>query len=128
MIVKTRLAQWAVLVGGSLGILVVGAVGAGQLNLGDVIRGNMPLRIAVALSGNAFPFLVLILLVCLVAILTAMWRKMSQLRAGLTWLSAAGVLAFCVYYSRFSVGPLLIPTTALFAIGGLTALSHVRLG
>ncbi len=122
----SRLARWVVITGGSLGILVVSAVGAGQLSLGDVLRGRMPLSVAIALGANAFAFLGLVLLICLIAVLVVAWRKMTHLGAGLIWLSAAGVLAVSIYYSRFSIGPLLIPTTALFATAGLLAIAHGR--
>lgn len=121
----SRLARWIVIIGGSLGILVVSAVGAGQLNLGDVLWGRMPLSVAIALGANAFAFLGLVLLICLIALLGA-GRNKSQLWAGLIWLGAAGILAVSIYYSRFSIGPLLIPTTALFATAGLLALAHGR--
>lgn len=123
---KSHLAQWAVLIGGCLGILIVSLVAAGQFNLADVLIGKMPLRLAIALSSNALPFLAWILLICLIVVLTAIRRKMSPRWAGLTWLGAAGILAYSVYYSRFSIGPLLIPTTVLIAIAGLTSLSQMR--
>jgi hypothetical protein len=118
----SRLAKGAALAGGGLGVGLVLISGIGQLDLSNVVRGNLPLRTAIALSGNAFPFLLVLLLVCLVGLIIALPQKVNQVWAGLLWLCTAGVIAYCVYLSRFSIGPLLIPSVALFIIAGLIAL------
>lgn len=116
-----RLAKGAALAAGWLGVGIVMVSGIGQLDLSNVIRGNMPLRTAITLSGNVFPFLFVLLLVCVIALVTAWLRSINQVWAGLIWFGVAGVLAYSVYLSRFSIGPFLIPSTALFIVAGLSA-------
>lgn len=117
----SRLARGSALAGGGLGAGLVLISGIGQLDLSNVARGNMPLGTAIALSGNAFPFLLMLLLVCLFGLIIALPQKINQVWAGLIWFSAAGIIAYSVYLSRFSIGPLLIPSVGLFTIAGLFA-------
>lgn len=86
----------------------------------------MPLWVAFALGGNALPFLLLLLAVCIIALSALFLRDQRQVWIGPIWLGAAFVFGYCVYWARFSIGPLLIPSTALFAAAGLLALSWPR--
>lgn len=116
---STRLAKWAALAAGWLGVATVLAAGIGQLNLGNVIRGTLPLRTALALSSNVFPFSFVLLLVFMIGLIIAWVRDLNQVWAGLIWFILGGVLAYFVYLSRFSIGPLLIPSAVLYIIAGL---------
>lgn len=112
----------AALIGAGLGVGVVLIVAIGQLRLDQVLSGNMPLEVAVSIGSNAFPFLSLLLLIFIIAGITVFWRNRSQVWVGLIWLGAAGVVAYCVYLSRFSLGPMLIPSVVLLTVAGLLAI------
>ena len=122
MTTTQRFANVAVLLGGVLGLVIVLIVGAGQLDLNDVFRGKLPPGVAIALGGNAFPFLSMIFITCLIAVISAVLRNLGSLWAGLIWLGSAGILIYGIYISRFSMGLLLIPSAILLAVAGLFAL------
>jgi cbb3-type cytochrome oxidase subunit 1 len=54
---KSRLAKWLAILGGGLGVVIVLTVWSGQINLMEVLRGHLPLSIAIRLGGNSFIFL-----------------------------------------------------------------------
>jgi len=122
MISWSYLAKWAAVIGGGLGIVIVLTVWSGQTNLREVFSGQLPLSIAVALSGNSLAFLSMLLLFCTIGIAIALWQNLPQISAGAAWLAIGGALAYMMYTSRFSIGPLLIPSTVLFIIAGMLAL------
>lgn len=118
MMSRNWLSEWTAVIGGGLGCAIVLTVWSGQINLVEVLRGHLPLSIAIILGGNSFTFLSTLLLLCIIGIAIALWRNLSQLWAGVIWLGIGGILAYAVYASRFSIGPLLIPSTVLFIIAG----------
>lgn len=124
MSTQSWVAKWAAVVGGGYGVGIVLIVWIGQLNLGEVFSGHMPLRVAIALSSDAFPFLSVLLLICVMGVAVALQRNISRIWAGILWLGIGGILAGATYVSRFSIGPLLIPSTALFIIAGILALGQ----
>ncbi|GEM_PF-2999202 len=127
MSIQGRLAKWAAVSAGGLGCIIALSVLIGQLNLRDVFSGRMPLGIAIALGSNAFPFLLILLLICVLGITIALWKNFPWIRAGVIWLGIGGILVYAVYLSRFSMGPFLIPSTALFIIaGGFALWQHWR--
>jgi hypothetical protein len=119
-----RLAREAAILAGSLGTIAVLSVAAGQLQLSSVLGGDLPVRLAVAMGTDALPFLVSVLIICLLGIAAA-WRKLPRPWAGVGWLLASAALTYGVYLSRFSMGLLLIPSTVLFAIAGVIALASL---
>jgi len=119
---KCRLAKWLAVLGGGRGVVIVLTVWGGQINLMEVLRGHLPLSIAIRLSSNSFIFLAILLFLCLIGSCIALWRKFPQVWTGVIWLGIGIVLAYAVHVSRFSIGPLLIPSTALFIIAGGLAL------
>jgi hypothetical protein len=124
MSTQSWVAKWCVVVGGGLGVGIALIVWIGQLNLGEVFSGHMPLKVVIALSGNAFYFLLVLLLVCVMGVAVALRRNVSRIWAGIIWLGIGGILAGATYISRFSIGPLLIPSVALFILGGILALGR----
>ena len=119
-----RFTNGAALLGGVLGLVIVLIVGAGQLDLNNVLRGKLPLGVAIALGGNAIPFLTMIFFTCLIVVIFALLRNIRSLWAGLIWLGGAGILIYGIYLSRFSMGLLLIPSAVLLTVAGLVALGR----
>ncbi len=126
MSTQSQAAKWAAMIGGGLGVGIVLSVWIGQLNLGEVLSGRMPLRVAIALNSNAFIILSVLLLVFLFGTAIALWQKFPLVWAGVIWLGIGSILAYIVYISRFSIGPLLIPSSILFTIAGGLAIWQRR--
>lgn len=108
-------------IGGVWGVAVTLVVWLGQLQLNQVIQGQMPLSVAIALSGNVFPFLSLLVVVHALVIGTALWKGFSRIGSAAIWLGASGLLLYAIYLARFSMGLLLIPSTILLALAGILA-------
>jgi len=118
---RSRLARWAAGVGGGLGCVTVLTVWNGQMHIAEILRGQLPLRVGIGLSGSSLAFLAMLLLLCMSGIAIALWRAFPQVWAGVLWLGIGGLLLYAVYVSRFSMGPLLIPSAALFLAAGILA-------
>lgn len=125
MTTTERFTNVAAQLGGTLGLVIVVIVGAGQLDLNNVLHGKLPLGVAIALGGNALPFLTMIFFTCLIAVISALWRNLDRVWAGLIWLGCGGILIYGIYVSRFSMGFLLIPSAVLLAVAGLFALGRL---
>ena len=68
---------------------------------------------------DAYPFMFLLLLLHLITITVALWRKVKPLWRAMVWLSVGGLLSYFVYLSRFSIGAFLIPTAGSILAAGI---------
>lgn len=110
------------LIGGTWGTLVILWVSSQQIQVGPVLRGEIPLSVAVT-GMNALPFLSFTLVACIAAIgLALSGQRVRPLMAGLVWVLISFMLGYGVYLSRFSIGPLLLPATLLILLAGIIAL------
>lgn len=111
-------------IGSLWGILMLLWAAARQVHIVSVLRGDIVWGIAFAQAGDALPFLFALLLTCLAALAAAcVWRE-PTLWSGLAWLITGSVLGYGLYQTRFSVGPLLIPSVLLLLGAGLITLAH----
>jgi hypothetical protein len=115
---RSQAAKWAALIGGGLGTGILLIILTGQLNLGRVLSGDMPLGVAIAIAGKGLVLLSLLALVCIIGTMVALWRNVPQLLSGAIWLGIGGILAMIAYMTPFSIGFLLLPSTGLFLIAG----------
>lgn len=90
------------------------AIGGGVWGVG--------LSIIWLLRGDALPFLFLLLLIHVVVVVVALWREIRPLWRATMWIGAGGLLCYCIYLSRFSIGTYLIPATGLILLAGVLAL------
>jgi hypothetical protein len=114
----SKTAKWAALMGGGLGTAILLIILAGQLNLGRVLSGDMPLGVATAIAGKGLVILSLLALVCIIGTIVALWPNIHRLLSGAIWLGIGGILAMVAYMTPFSIGFLLVPSMALFLIAG----------
>jgi DNA-binding CsgD family transcriptional regulator len=91
------------------------AIGGGAWGIGLSVTWLLRL-------SDAFPFLVLLLLICATAVAVALWREIKPIwRAGV-WIGAGVLLGYFVYLSRFSLGVYLIPAAGFILIAGVLAI------
>jgi hypothetical protein len=118
----SKAAKWAALIGGGLGTEILLNILTGQINLGRVLSGDMPLGVATAIAGKGLVFLSLLALVCMIGTMVALWPSIPRLLSGAIWLGIGGILAMVTYMTPFSIGFLLVPSMALFLIAGVLAI------
>ena len=82
----------------------------------------------IKLNLDAYPFMFLLLLLHLITITVALWRKVKPLWRAIVWLSVGGLLAYFVYLSRFSIGAFLIPTAGLILTAGILEVVGKNMG
>jgi len=122
---ESKFAKWSAAIGGGSGCVIILAVSSAQVNLAKVLNGELPFSVAIALNGNSFTFLLMLLLLCVIGVIFAFWRPFSRgWLVGVIWLGIGSILAYAVYVSRFSIGPLLVLPTASFIMAGGFALSR----
>lgn len=109
-----RLAKVAAVIGGGLGCMIVLIVLSSQINLRDILSGQLPWSVVFVLYSNTFIFLLFLLFLFIIGIVVALWQGFSRIWAGSVWLGIGGILAYVIYITRFSIGPLLIPSAILF--------------
>jgi len=120
---ESKFAKWSAAIGGGIGCVIILAVWGAQVNLAKVLGGELPFGVAIALNGNSFAFLLVLLLLCVVGVIFAFWWPFSRYwLAGAIWLGVGSILAYAVYVSRFSIGPFLVLPAALFIMAGVFAL------
>lgn len=112
------------LIGGGGGSLILIWVGFQQLVV--PWKEGMPLRLALELSADSWPFLLVLLLPCLGSAALAV-RRNDDLLSAIVWGGAAAFLTYGLYSARFSIGPFLIPSAALIGLAGLLMLGrHIK--
>jgi hypothetical protein len=114
----SKAARWAGLIGGGLGTVILLNILTGQLNLGRVLSGDMPLGVAIVIAGKGLVLLSLLTLVCIIGTMVALWPKVPRVLSGAIWLGIGGILAMVAYMTPFSIGFLLVPSMGLFLIAG----------
>lgn len=118
----SKAARWAGLFGGGLGTGILLIILIGQLNLDRLLSGDMPLGVAIAISGKGIALLSLLALTCMIGATIALWRNVPRLLAGATWLGIGSTLAMIAYMTPVSIGPLLVPPMLLFLLAGALAI------
>lgn len=122
MITNKSYSRLCAIVGGSLGCIVVLFIAAGQLNLAEVIRGRIPLDVAISMGKDAIGFLGFLMLINLFALITGRFIYRSQrLRVAIIWTGLGLIMVYPIYVSRFSIGMLMIPSAALLLLAGSLA-------
>lgn len=116
-----QVARAIALIGAGWGSLILIWVGLQQVVV--PWRGGMPLKLALELSTDSWPFLLVLLLPCLGSIALALRRNDDSLPA-IVWAGTAAILTYGLYRARFSVGPFLIPSATLIGLAGLLILGR----
>jgi hypothetical protein len=120
-----RILQVLVILGATWAIAVSTWVGVRQLNLLAIWRNEIPTSVAIdMMNRNAIFFLTGMVFLGIVSILSTFhWHKSHSLYSPVLWLIASAIYAYSIYYTRFSMGPLLIPTAFLIGFSGCFAIA-----
>lgn len=117
--VLQTIARILALIGGIWGSLIIIWVGFQQIAV--PWQAGMPLRLALEIQTDIWPFLLALLIPCLVSIALAVRRTDDWLSA-IGWGVTAAILIYGLYWARFSIGPFLIPSATLIGLAGLLML------
>ena len=117
-----RLMRGMALLGSGSGILILLWVAAQQIDFMGIVQGDISWNIALRLGADALPFLLLLLIPCLISFMVGLRPPRYLLWMAGIWLATGIILFYGLYQARFSVGPLLFPAAILTSLAGLAAL------